>query len=392
MATSGFIDSSDAIVRKRWEDMLDREVRAFDPILSDGKGLAGKGQTNLVQIKDDLTRLPGASVTVQYRYQLSGAGASGAAPLKNHEENVKFATDTVNVNILRHAVEVASPMYQQYMKPDILDEARDALADWGASRLSMGLHAHAAGISIITDTSYNLNNTISAMNSTYIIRPNSKTAGNLTSGDRFTLELINTAGKFVQVVSPKMRPAATPFGPRYCVFLHPEQVADLRATNSTWYHNMRQRLAGGDIDKNPIYTRYLGEDQGFLFFVSDFVPPGLNSAGTGYQGNTRRAWVGGAGALTLAFGRGYEDNPEFSANRWLWLNDSEDYEYKRSIAAMTVVGAKRLRFTKPGEASARENSILVLETYVDHDPFTAATVFDPDHASWVRAVPGVVIS
>lgn len=392
MATSAFISTSDAIVRKRWEDLLDREVRGFDPLLNDTDGLAGKASTSVVTIKDDLTRMPGQSITMQYRYQLSGAGAAGSDKLKGHEEAIAFATDTVSIGILRQGVSVDSPMFQQYMRPDLLDESRDALADWNASRMSMALHAHGAGISIITDDKYRLHNAISAMNSQYIIRPNQKAAGALTTSDRFSLEVVNAVSQFVKTVNPKIRPAQTKFGPKYCVFLHPEQVADLRATNSTWYLNMRARLSGGDIKDNPIYTRYLGEDQGFLFFESDFVPPGLNSGGTGYQSNTRRAWVAGAGALTLAFGRGYEDAPQFSPNRWLWLQDSEDYEYRRTIAAMTVIGAKRVRFQKPGEASARENAVVVVETYADHGQFTAAEAFNPTCAKWVDAVPGVVIS
>lgn len=254
---------------------------------------------------------------------------------------------------------------------------RDGLADWYASRFSFSAHAHAAGISIITDAAYTLHNTINAINSTYILRPNGKTAGNLTSQDTFDLDIINDAARLVKLLRPKIRPAQTKYGPRYCVFLSPEQVHSLRSSNSVWFAKMTAAAQGGRIDDNPLWTTALGEDQGFLFFESDFVPPGLNSGATKLKANTRRAWIGGAQSLFMAFGRGYEVAPGFDLNRFQWTRESEDYGHQNQLAAATIVGMGRPRYQKPGEASARENGVVVIETYANLGGLSSSDVYLP---------------
>lgn len=175
------------------------------------------------------------------------------------------------------------------------------------------------------------------------------------------------------MLRPKIRPAATKYGPRYCVFLSPEQVYSLRNSNSLWFAKMQAAMQGGRIDDNPLFTTALGEDQGFIFFESDFVPPGLNSGKTACLSNTRRAWVGGAQALFMAFGRGYEVAPGYDLNRFTWTRETEDFGYQNQLAASTIVGVARPRYKKPGEATERENGVVVIETYAAYPSSLSST-------------------
>jgi hypothetical protein len=377
-----YANLADPETRFLWEDSLDREIRARDPLLDDESGLAGEGSDSLLQFKTDLTAEAGAFIRSKMIYQLSGRGRAGSTEqLKGHEEGYKQASFNTYIETIRHAFNVTSPIVQQFVREDVLDEGRNFLADWAATRLSFASHAHAAGIGLITDDAYRLHNTINAINATYIIRPNNKAAGALTNGDVFDVNLMGEVAQFVKTVRPKIRPAMTPWGPRYCVFLHPDQVKDLRDSNSTWYSQMLAAMKGGRIDDNPIFTTALGEDNGFIFFESDFVPPGLNSGETAFKANTRRAWVGGAQALVMAFGRGY-GAPGFTAKRWQWISETEDYGHQRAIATNAICGVARPRYTKPGEASARELGVVVVETYADHGQLTAAEAF----VDWTDAV------
>jgi len=246
-----------------------------------------------------------------------------------------------------------------------MEESRDGLADWFASRFSFVAHAHAAGISVIDDNPYDFHNTINALNNNYILRPNGKAAGALTSADVFDIDVVNQAVRQLKLLRPKIRPAMTPMGPKYCCFLAPEQVHDLRRSDSVWFSTMQNALKGGRVDDNPVFTNALGESNGVIFFESDFVPPGLNSGDTKIKDNTRRAWIGGAQSLFMAFGRGYAP-PGYSLNRFRWDKDSEDFGHQQQIAASTIVGIGRPRYQKPGEASARENGVFVIETYAEH--------------------------
>ena len=378
---------SDPEVRNLWETTLEREVRYRDPLLDPDSGLAGDSPDSLVQQKDKLGTEGGAFIRTKLRYRLSGRGKAGDEVLKGTEEGYTTATDDVYVNTLRHAYKTESPIQDQWITEDSLVEGRDALATWFAERMSLAAHAHAAGISLVTDDAFRLHNTVDAINSEYIIRPNGKaTADALTSSDTFDLDLVNDASRFVKMVSPKIRPAMTKWGPRYCVFLAPDQVHSLRESNSEWFATMSFAAQGGRIDDNGLWTRALGEYQGFLFFKSDFVPPAPNNAGTALLANTRRAWIGGAQALFMGFGRGWKVNPAYSLNRFQWARESEDYDHQRSIAATTITGISRPRYTRPGEASAREHGVVVIESYADRGGLSS----DIAYRLWTEA--GVTVS
>ncbi len=369
-------DISDPEVVSVWEKDLGREVRARDPLFDANYGFAGQEAGSLIQLKDQLAKGPGSTITTKLRYQLEGRGRGGAETLKGHGEAYKTSTFDVKVNILRHYVETSTPMVDQWVPEDTLEEGKDGLADWFSSRYAMSAHLHATGFNLITDSVYSLHNTVNALNSNYIIRPNGKAAGALTTTDVFDIDLLNDVSRLVKLVRPKLRPAQTPRGPRYCVFLGPEQVHSLRKSDSTWFQLMQSALKGGVTSDNPVFTNALGEYGNFLFFESDWVPPGINSGGTAIQDNTRRAWVGGAQALFLAHGRGRAPQG-YGVNRYRWDRETEDFGHVGQVAATTIVGMARPRYTKPGEATARENGVVAIETYADFGTLLRADVYKP---------------
>lgn len=388
--TGLWYNASDPEVILTWERELGREVRARDPLFDPQYGFTGKGDSSLIQIKDQLTNGPGANIRTKLRYQLEGRGRAGDETLKGHGEAYKTATFNVYVDTLRHYVETSSPMVDQWVSEDTLEEGKDGLADWFATRYAFSAHLHACGLgdnSVITDPAYTLHNTATGINAEYVIRPNGKAAGALTASDTFDVDLINKASRLMKLLRPKIRPAQTPRGPRYCVFLSPEQVHDLQRSDSVWFATMQNALAGGRIDDNPLLTNALGEWRGFIFFESDWVPPGLDaergqgggSSITGIKNKTRSAWICGAQGLFVAHGRGRAPQG-YGLNRYRWIRETEDFEHIGQVAATTIVGMARPRYTKPGESSARENGIVLIETYADHD-LTGATVYK----DWIAA-------
>lgn len=375
-----WLDITDPEVVSVWEKELGREVRARDPLFDANFGFAGKEPTSLIQLKDQLGKGPGSTITTKLRYQLEGRGRGGNETLKGHGEGYKTSTFNISVDTLRHYVETSSPMVDQWVPEDTLEEGKDGLADWFSSRYAMAAHLHATGFNLITDGVFTLHNDVNAINSNYIIRPNNKAAGDLTESDKFDVDLLNDVARLVKLVRPKLRPAMTPRGPRFCVFLAPEQVHSLRNSDSTWFATMSNALKGGSVNDNPIFTSALGEIGQFLFFESDWVPPGINAAGDGIQTSTRRAWVGGAQALFLAHGRGRAPQG-YGVNRYRWDRETEDFGHVGQVAATTIVGMARPRYLKPTEANHRENGIVVIETYASMGQLSDDDVYKP----WVDA-------
>jgi len=373
----GWVNINDPEVVINWEKDLYREISLSDPLLDESKGLAGESDGKLVQVNMDLTQKPGGSIRFKKKYRLKGRGKVQDEVLKGSAETYKHNTFAITVDTLRHAVAVDSPMQNQMVMEDALEESRDSLALWFSERIPLGLHLHACGISYITDDAYTLNNTIAATHSEQIMRPNEKTAGNLTSNDTMSVDFVNQLVTRLKLLKPKIAPAETPFGKKYVMFLSNEQVEQLRSSNSDWFNIMRAAIQGGRVDDNPIFGSALGCFHDVLFMETDLLPPGLNSGGTAFKDKTRRAWVGGAQALTLAYGAGWAA-PGFALNKFRWDTEVDDFAHRKQIAATTILGGAAPVFTSPGEASARQNAIIVAETYANYGTgLSSTTVYEP---------------
>lgn len=381
------VDFADVAARSQWEAKVELEIRPKDPLLDPDAGLLGTDTGSLILEKDELLS-GGKQLYVHFGYQNRSRGKGNNEQLVGAEQGFDYATDTVALGILRNAWSIDDGgLTDQYVAFDTAKAIADVAADWAADRLSFALHTHAAGISLVTDDVYRLYNTIDALNTSYIFRPNGKAAGALLASDVFDINLLKDVGQFVKTVRPKIRPAQTPWGPKYCVFISPEQSRSLQEDDSSWYAAMLASLKGGN-QKSGVFTRVLGEFQDFLIFESDYIPPGIDGAGTGFKANTRRAWVGGAGALSVAYGRGWKADPGYDINRWKWIKESRDFDENRAMGIRTMCGVNRLRYTDPRDATAKEAGIVVVETYVSHGNLTSAQAFQP----WTEAAPTVAIT
>lgn len=361
------------------------ELRPKDALLDPDAGLLG--DYGVVKEVEELRRDGGKQITMSFAYQDESRGKTAGQQLIGDTQGLQYDTFDVKIGVLRNGWSVDDGGYSDQVLPwNSAKALAENAADWAAKRLSFGLHVQAAGIGLITDEAYRLYNTVNAITSTHILRPNDKAAGALTDSDEFTVELIDDAAQFVTMVEPQIRPAKTPWGDMYCLFISPEQRRALKRTDSAWYASMIASLQGGN-QKSGVFTRALGIYNNFVILESQFVPPGLNSGETAFKASTRRAWVGGAGALALAFGKGWNSDPGFDINRWKWIKEEHDFGEQRAFGVRTMVGAARPQYTNPNTSTNHEQGVVVIETYADHGQFTAAQAF----RRWTDAAPTATI-
>lgn len=376
------VDTSSALAKQIWSSKVEAEVRAKDVLLDPDAGLLG--ENGVVQEKLDLKN-GGKSVTMPYVYQTRARGKTNGQQLIGDTQGLDMDSYTVNLGILRQGWSIDDGgATDQYLSFDAFEQIAENAADWAADRLSFSLHLHAGGITLATDDAYDLYNTITAP--TYILRPNGGTAGALDATHRFDKNVIHDAQQLVKTVRPKIRPAKTPWGEKYVLCIHPEQTRSLMEDDSSWYAAMVASLQGGN-QKSGVFTRVLGEFQDFILLESDYVPPGMNSGSTALKANTRRAWVGGAGALALAFGRGWIGDPGFGANKWKFIKESHDFDEQRAFGVRSFLGVAKPSFTDPRTSTDHDQAIVVIETYTDHGSLTSAQAF----RDWTDAMPGVTI-
>lgn len=353
------VSSSDALALRLWSDRVSGELPTKSVLLNSDTGLMG--QDSAVQEFTDMEK-GGTNLTVPYVFQTRSRGKVGVEPLLNDLNGLDTASYQIAMTSLRNGWSIDDQDTDQFLvSVKVMETMAKNAVDWAADRLEFSAMAHAAGLSYITDTAYTLGNTINAVDSAYIKRPNDVAAGSLTDAEVLDMNVIDDVNAIINGIEPQISPCETPWGECYPMLIHPDQHRSLKNANSQFYAAMIASLQGGN-QKSGVWSNALGKVGNILLLESRYVPPGINAAGTGVQDHTRRAVVLGKGALAIAFGR-HPGSGKYGLNKWQFIKEAFDFQQVRGFAARTYVGVTRPRVTDPRSSSVYEQGVLVVETY-----------------------------
>ena len=349
MATTAYtVNSSETV--KLWRKKLAREALKATWF---GKFI-GDSSDDLVQVFDETKKSAGDRITVILRMQLTGDGVLGDGTLEGNEEALTTYTDNLFIDQLRHAVRSAGKASDQRASFSVREEAMMGLKDWWAGRLDTAFFNQICGNTAQTDTRYTGNNATIAPDSAHVYRPNSRANDqSLTTGDEMTLPLIDVLVGMAKLMTPVIRPLKVNGEDKYVMFLHTNQVTQLRTNTSTgqWLDIQKAAITGDGSKGNPIMTGALGEYNGVVLHESTRVTLGVNSSTGAAVSNTRRAVLCGAQAATVAFGQG-QSFEEFD-----WNEELFDYGNQLGVESGCIFGIKKLRF------NSADFGTIVLGTY-----------------------------
>ena len=100
------------------------------------KNFMGTSTGSIIQIKDDLTKKPGDAITIGLRGELQGGKVTGNSKGIGNEGSVDFYGRRIVIDNVRHLVKVEDiPMSQKRVGWDVLQQAKEALADKAAEDL-----------------------------------------------------------------------------------------------------------------------------------------------------------------------------------------------------------------------------------------------------------------
>ena len=113
------------LVVQQWEDKF------FKQYLHDGrfKPLMGTDEMSVIQIKEDLTKKQGDSITIALVNKLTNAATTGTNTLEGNEEDMASRSMRIYVDKRRNAVRVAE-MSEQKSAIDLREAGRAVLLDW----------------------------------------------------------------------------------------------------------------------------------------------------------------------------------------------------------------------------------------------------------------------
>ncbi|MCB4862346.1 DUF4043 family protein [Sphingobium sp. PNB] len=113
------------LVVQQWEDKF------FTQYIQEGgfKALMGTDEASVIQVKEDLTKKEGDSITIALVNRLTNAATTGTTVLEGNEEDMASRSMRIYVDKRRNAVRVAE-MSEQKSAISLRNAARATLLDW----------------------------------------------------------------------------------------------------------------------------------------------------------------------------------------------------------------------------------------------------------------------
>ena len=324
----------------------------------------GTDEASIIQLREELTKRKGDTVTFALVNELVAQGVTGNNTLKGNEERLGLRSDTLTVDVLRHAVAV-DDWDEQKSVIDLRDAARVQLREWAQKKLRDEI---TAGLGMIDGTAYvsagatarntwvtnNQDRVLFGLATSNYTTVFSTAIQSLTSGEQLAPTGLSLMKRLAQRASPKIKPIYVKEMDQewYVVFIGPRAWRDLTEDNPTTnlltLANRDARVRGED---NPLFTGdSLVWDGMILRELPEIasLPDLSGSAGVAIE----PVYLCGAQAIGIAW-----------AQRTKSTTDTDDYGFLHGVGVQEIRRIQKLRF---GTAAGVDQT-----TPKDHGIFTA---------------------
>jgi N4-gp56 family major capsid protein len=309
------------------------------------KRYMGTDQNSIIQLKEDLSKKKGDSVTFALVNELTGNGVTGNNTLKGNEERLNSRSHRVFVDVLRHAVAVDDWDVQKSVI-DLRNASREQLQVWAKKKLRDAITLALGQIDGVNFTSSTVaqRNTWTANNQDRILFGDTTANYNATfatatfgisAGDQCSPNALSLMKRMAQAASPKVMPVMLKEMDQewYVCWVGPRAWRDLTednpTTNPLTLANRDARTRGVD---NPLFTGDSLIWDGMILRELPEIQPlesSLSSAGVSIE----PVYLCGAQAIGLAW-----------AQRTKSTTDTDDYEFLHGVGVQEIRGIEKLRF------------------------------------------------
>jgi N4-gp56 family major capsid protein len=324
------------LVVQQWEDKF------FSEYLHDGgfKALMGTNENAVIQVKEDLTKKAGDSITIALVNRLNNAAVTGTSTLEGFEEDMASRSMRIYVDKRRNAVRIAE-MSEQKSAISLRQAARATLLDWSMEDtrdLVIEALGSINGVSFTASTEAqrdawlvdNADRVVFGAGVGSFTDMSADLALLDTTADKFDATALDAMVLKAKTCSPKIRPMRDPGnGKRYYVaFANPHAFKNLRDSLDTEVlaqtsvqMEASKLFEGGDIMWNGVIVK-----------ETDNLPIYLNLGASGTTEVTP-VYLCGAQALAIAY-----------AKRWRTKTEEFDYGDKYGVAIDGIYGVRKIIF------------------------------------------------
>lgn len=345
------------LVVQQWEDKFFTEyfqgLQAFKPLM-------GTDENAVIQVKEDLTKKAGDSITIALVNRLTNTATTGSNVLEGNEEDLTSRSMRIYVDKRRNAVRV-SEMNEQKSAIGLRNAGKGRLMDWSiedtrdqliSALSSLNGTAFLSRTAAIGDAWLvdNVDRTVFGAYSAGGSAGGTDLSADLaqldTTSDLFNVTALDQMILRAKTCSPKIRPMRDPGnGKRYYVaFANPHAFKNLRDSIDTEVlavTNVQTEGAklfeGGDIFWNGCIVKEV-----------DNMPIWAN-IGASATTEVTPVYLCGAQALAIAWAR-----------RWKTVTEEFDYGDKFGVAIDGIYGVRKLIFgTGTGDTDdTKDNGVV----------------------------------
>lgn len=323
----------------------------------------GKTENSVIQRKTELESDAGDRISFDLSVRLRQKPTAGDDRLKGKEEILRFFTDEVIIDQLRHSVSAGGKMTRKRTAHDLRRVAKDRLSDYWAQYMDEIKFIYLSGArgineDFIEDPAYNghAGNPLRAPDSQHILFGGAATSkATITATDKMSRQLIEraaTKARMMQARDPQTQnllPVTINGEKHYCLLMSPFQEYDLRdEVGEKGWLDVQKAAAGAEGKNNPIFKGGLGMINNIVLHSHESVIR-FNDYGAGANVAAARALFLGRQAGVIAYGT--------AGNlRFTWKEEVDDFGNEPTVAAGIIFGLSKTRFNN------RDFGVVAIDT------------------------------
>lgn len=339
----------DTHAQKKWSSVLAVDVAKKSYFT---RKFVGRGQNNVIEQKTELESDAGDRVSFDLSVQLRQKPTYGDNRVKGKEENLRFYSDEVIIDQVRHPVSAGGKMSRKRTVHDMRKVAKDRLSDYFkqfVDELHMMYLAGARGINedFIEDESFTgfAGNTLRAPDAAHIMYGGDATSkATIVADDKMTVGLVEraqTKSKMLRALDPNVhniQPVSVEGEERYVLLMSPLQCHDMRVdTSSNNWLDIQKAVAGAEgYRTNKIFRGGLGMVNDTVLHEHSNVIR-FNDYGAGSDVDAARALFMGRQAGVVAYG-----TP--GGMRYMWKEEEDDYGNEPTVVSGFIGGMQKTTF------------------------------------------------
>lgn len=356
----------DAKAQKKWSASLAQDTikeSYFEKFI-------GSDMNSVIQRKTELESDAGDRISFDLSVRLRQKPTYGDNRQEGKEEQLKFFTDEVNIDQVRHSVSAGGRMTRKRTAHDMRKIAKEKLAGYFAQLHDELLFMYLSGArgvneDFIEDTSYTgfASNSFQSPDSEHILYGAVGAAkATLTSSDKMTSAVVERAynkATMMQARNPNtanMVPVSVEGAKRYVLLMSEDQAYDMRNADTNGWAKYQAAAAGAEGRNNPIFKGGLGMINNVVLHSHRNV---IRFSDYGAGGNlpAARALFMARQAAVIAYGT-------TGGLRYQWEEIEKDFRNEPAVCSGFIGGIKKTRF------NGMDFGVMAIDTYAK-DPNVA---------------------